>query len=87
VTAVFKTIDEDMGPIAGLVANAGVSVVKPALDMTKEDFDKVFGVNVLGVFNSARAAAKYVTLFLINSPQSNLIRKDSGSTANTRAAL
>jgi NAD(P)-dependent dehydrogenase (short-subunit alcohol dehydrogenase family) len=63
VTKTFKLIDDEMGPIAGLVANAGVSVVKPALEMEKEDFDKVFGVNVLGVFNTARAAAKYVLGF------------------------
>jgi NAD(P)-dependent dehydrogenase (short-subunit alcohol dehydrogenase family) len=38
--------------------NAGVSVVKPALELTSEDFHKVYGVNVLGVFNSTKAAAK-----------------------------
>ncbi|KAH9934164.1 uncharacterized protein B0H18DRAFT_979772 [Fomitopsis serialis] len=49
-----KRINEEMGPVTGLVANAGVSVVKPALEMTREDFDKVYTVNVLGVFNAAR---------------------------------
>lgn len=38
--------------------NAGVSVVKPALELTVKDFNKVYGVNVLGVFNCARSAAK-----------------------------
>lgn len=32
--------------------------MKPAVDLTAEDFNKVFSVNVLGVFNTARAAAK-----------------------------
>ena len=32
--------------------------MKPALELTSEDFAKVFNVNVLGVFNTARAAAK-----------------------------
>ncbi|CCM02002.1 uncharacterized protein FIBRA_04076 [Fibroporia radiculosa] len=58
VKKVFKQINDEMGPVTGLVANAGVSVVKPALELTKEDFDKVYTVNVLGVFNAARAAAK-----------------------------
>jgi len=58
VIKTFETIDNDLGPITGLVANAGVSVVKPAIDLTADDFSKVFNVNVLGVFNSARAAAK-----------------------------
>jgi NAD(P)-dependent dehydrogenase (short-subunit alcohol dehydrogenase family) len=58
VAKTLETIDNEFGPITGLIANAGVSVVKPALDLTAEDFSKVFNVNVLGVFNTARAAAK-----------------------------
>jgi len=58
VVKTFQNIDNELGPISGLIANAGVSVVKPALDLTSEDFAKVFNVNVLGVFNTARAAAK-----------------------------
>jgi len=58
VIKTFETIDNELGPITGLIANAGVSVVKPAVDLTSEDFSKVFNVNVLGVFNTARAAAK-----------------------------
>ncbi|KAH7883114.1 NADP-dependent mannitol dehydrogenase [Phlebopus sp. FC_14] len=54
----FEKIDSEMGPVTGLIANAGVSVVKPALDLTSDDFHYVYNVNVLGVFNSARAAAK-----------------------------
>lgn len=54
----FSLIDKDLGPVTGLIANAGVSVVKPALELTSEDFHKVYGVNVLGVFNSTKAAAK-----------------------------
>jgi len=61
VNSTFTTIDDELGPITGLVANAGVSVVKPALELSTEDFNKVFTVNVLGVFNTARAAAKLWT--------------------------
>jgi len=38
--------------------NPGVTVVKPSLDLITEDFSFVYGANVLGVFNSAVAAAK-----------------------------
>jgi len=58
VTEAFKRIDDELGPITGLIANAGVSVVKPALELTADDFKKVYDVNVLGVFNTAKAAAK-----------------------------
>lgn len=58
VNKTFKQIDDELGPVTGLIANAGVSIVKPATELTKEDFDYVYGTNVLGVFNTARAAAK-----------------------------
>ena len=41
VKKTFAEINEKMGPVTGLVANAGVSVVKDALDMKKEDFSFV----------------------------------------------
>ncbi|OAX36463.1 NADP-dependent mannitol dehydrogenase [Rhizopogon vinicolor AM-OR11-026] len=57
-TKTFFEIEKQFGNVTGLIANAGVSVVKPALELTSEDFNKIYSVNVLGVFNSARAAAK-----------------------------
>lgn len=58
VQSTFKEIDEKMGPVTGVVANAGVSVVKDAIEMTKEDFSFVYDVNVFGQFSCAQAAAK-----------------------------
>lgn len=43
--------------------NAGVSVPKPALELTHDDFRTVYDVNVFGVFNTARAVAKSVFIF------------------------
>ncbi|KAL4072310.1 NADP-dependent mannitol dehydrogenase [Scleroderma citrinum] len=59
-TKTFREIEEDreMGGVTGLMANAGRSVVKPALELSPEDFHLVYNTNVLGVFNTARAAAK-----------------------------
>ncbi|EGG09852.1 uncharacterized protein MELLADRAFT_55312 [Melampsora larici-populina 98AG31] len=58
VKEVFKKINSEMGPVTGLIANAGVSVVREALKYTKDDFSKIFDVNVFGVFNTAQAAAQ-----------------------------
>lgn len=56
----IEHIEKDLGtPITGLAANAGVSVVKPATELTPEDFHKVFDANVLGAFNSCQAVAQY----------------------------
>ncbi|GAA5889230.1 hypothetical protein JCM16303_004356 [Sporobolomyces ruberrimus] len=57
VKSTFAQIEKDLGPIHAVAANSGISVVKPALELTADDFKKVFDVNVLGVFNTAQAAA------------------------------
>ncbi|KAI6126562.1 hypothetical protein F5141DRAFT_1186015 [Pisolithus sp. B1] len=54
----FHQIDQEMGNLSALMANAGTSVVKPAMELTEEDFRLVYGTNVLGVFNTCRAAAR-----------------------------
>ncbi|MFO0995518.1 MAG: SDR family NAD(P)-dependent oxidoreductase [Alphaproteobacteria bacterium] len=40
------------------VANAGINITGPFLDIREEDFDRVMAVNVKGVFLSCQAAAK-----------------------------
>ncbi|KAG7531976.1 hypothetical protein FFLO_03983 [Filobasidium floriforme] len=45
------------GGLHGVVANAGVAIVKDALEVGGEEFD--YRTNVLGVFYIAQAAAKY----------------------------
>lgn len=71
-----RDIYKEIGPVGGVVCNAGTSpacptmaltvagvqVQKPALEMTKEDFDKQMGANVWGVFCLAQAAVSYIPL-------------------------
>jgi NAD(P)-dependent dehydrogenase (short-subunit alcohol dehydrogenase family) len=47
-----------LGRLDVLVNNAGVTSAKPALELTADDFDKIFGVDVKGSFLLARAAAE-----------------------------
>ena len=54
-----KKAEAELGQITALAANAGVSIVKPATELTAEDFHKIFDVNVLGVFNAAQAVAQH----------------------------
>lgn len=58
VAQTFEKINSEMGPIHGLVANAGVSVVKDAVDMTYDDYKYVYDANVFGQFVTAQAIAK-----------------------------
>ncbi len=54
VEATFKQI----GPVDILVNNAGIAVRKNALDISREDWDRVIAVNVTGVFLCSRIAAR-----------------------------
>lgn len=47
-----------LGPLNCMVANAGIAQVKGLLDLTEQDFSRMFEVNVYGVFNCYQAAAK-----------------------------
>ena len=54
---VVETLDA-FGRLDVLVNNAGVTSAKPALELTAEDFDAIFDVDVRGAFLLAVAAAK-----------------------------
>lgn len=49
---------EQLGPLNVMIANAGIAQVKPAMDLTDEDLRRMFDINVFGLFNSYRSAAK-----------------------------
>jgi glucose 1-dehydrogenase len=49
---------EKLGGIDVLVNNAGVTAAKPALELTVEDFDTIFSVDVKGAFFLSVAAAR-----------------------------
>ena len=48
---------EALGRIDVLVNNAGLTSAKPALELTADDFDRIFDVDVRGAFLAAKAAA------------------------------
>ena len=55
---VFDAVEAELGPISILVNNAGVGGEGLALDLTVEDWDRTFDVNVRGVFFAAQQAAR-----------------------------
>lgn len=54
----FDEVEAAFGPISILVNNAGVGGEGLALDLSVEDWDRTFDVNVRGVFFSAQQAAR-----------------------------
>jgi NAD(P)-dependent dehydrogenase (short-subunit alcohol dehydrogenase family) len=58
IAPAFDRVELELGPLSILINNAGVGGEGAALDISVEDFDRAFDINVRGVFFAAREAAK-----------------------------
>ena len=58
VNDAFAQIDELLGGVDVLVANAGISIRKPFLEIETADWQRVLDVNLTGVFHCAQQAAR-----------------------------
>ncbi|POS73640.1 acetoin reductase [Diaporthe helianthi] len=58
VKDVIQKSVKELGPLHTMIANAGIAQVKALLDLTEEDFSRMFTVNVFGVQNCYAEAAK-----------------------------
>ena len=60
VQASFQQAIDSMGSVDVLINNAGISIRHDFLDITPENWDKVLGVNLTGVFYMAQTAAQHM---------------------------
>ncbi|HEV7132247.1 MAG TPA: SDR family oxidoreductase [Gaiellaceae bacterium] len=58
VADAFAQVDAQLGGIDVLVANAGISIRKPFLEIDAADWQRVLDVNLTGVFHCAQQAAR-----------------------------
>ena len=58
VSEAFRRIDQLVGGVDILIANAGISVRNKFIDITPEQWNKVLGINLNGIFFTAQEAAK-----------------------------
>jgi meso-butanediol dehydrogenase / (S,S)-butanediol dehydrogenase / diacetyl reductase len=58
VTTAFAEVEATFGGYDILVANAGVSTMRPALDLTDDEWDYNFDVNARGIFLTNQIAAR-----------------------------
>jgi NAD(P)-dependent dehydrogenase (short-subunit alcohol dehydrogenase family) len=57
-TRLVRQVAEKLGRLDALVNNAGISVAKPALELTAEDFDHTFAVDVRAAFLASQEAVR-----------------------------
>jgi meso-butanediol dehydrogenase/(S,S)-butanediol dehydrogenase/diacetyl reductase len=69
VERAFRDVDDLLGGVDVLVANAGISVRHPFLEITADDWRRVVAVNLDGVFHCAQAAARRMTASLPGGAQ------------------
>lgn len=58
LNALFDTIAGTHGRLDGVIANAGIQQITPAIDYTLEDMGRMMRVNYAGTFLTAQAAAR-----------------------------
>lgn len=56
----FRLIEETLGPLSALVNCAGIREIVPVLDLSLEEWNQVFAVNVTGTFLCSQIFAKSV---------------------------
>lgn len=78
---IVQEIGDAEGRLDGLIAAAGIQQETPALEYTAEDANRMFEVNITGVFMTAQACAKQMIRFG-NGGSVVLIASMSGSIAN-----
>jgi 2-hydroxycyclohexanecarboxyl-CoA dehydrogenase len=53
----LAVLDDSLPPVGALVNNAGITSPTPFLEVTGEEWDRIFAVNVRGAFNVTRRVA------------------------------
>lgn len=90
IEALAATVTREFGGLDILVLCAGVMRVKPLDQVTEEDFDVTFGVNVKGVFFCVQKIAPLMrrggSVILISSGAAEMGRVGRGLYASSKAA-
>ncbi|KAH7406136.1 hypothetical protein DE146DRAFT_609631 [Phaeosphaeria sp. MPI-PUGE-AT-0046c] len=81
LNTIVQEIADAEGRLDGLIAAAGIQQETPALDYTAEDANRMFEINITGVFMCAQAVAKQMIRFG-NGGSIVMIASMSGSVVN-----
>lgn len=93
VDAAFEQVEQELGPVEILVANAGVTKDTLLMRMSDEDWDQVIDTNLTGTFRIIRRATKKMTrarwgrVILVSSVVALLGSPGQVNYASSKAAL
>jgi len=60
IKRLFDEAEQALGKLHIVVSNAGTAVIKPFIEVTEADYDKVFNTNAKGVFFTMQEAGKRI---------------------------
>jgi 3-oxoacyl-[acyl-carrier protein] reductase len=91
VAGLFDRTDALLGPPTLVVSNAGIMTVSPIADMDDADFDAMLAINLKGVFNMLREAARRLPwggrIITISTTQTRLASPGYGPYAASKAGV
>jgi 3-oxoacyl-[acyl-carrier protein] reductase len=91
VKRLFQKTIEKFKKIDVLINNAGIAIYKLIKDTTDEDFDRIFDINVKGVFNTMREASTLLAdngrVINFSSSVTRLMLPTYGTYSATKAAV
>jgi len=91
IDKLYRSVEQKLGKVDVLVANAGVYVIAPLADYTEEMFDKVSDINFKGVFFSVQRALSYLndgaSIILVSSTVNEKGVPNHAAYAATKAAV
>jgi 3-oxoacyl-[acyl-carrier protein] reductase len=91
VKALFDAAITKFGKVDLLINNAGIAIYKLIKDTTDDDFDRIFDINVRGVFLTLREAATRLEnggrIVNLSSSVTRLMMPAYGSYSATKAAV
>lgn len=88
----IEQIEQNWGPIAGLVNGAGILRTKPAVSLTDADWEQTFAVNATGVFKVSRSVARMMiprrhgAIVTVSSNAASVPRQQMAAYAASKAA-
>jgi 3-oxoacyl-[acyl-carrier protein] reductase len=91
LTSLFEQTKEKFGSLDILINNAAVSVIKPVVDVTEDEYDFIFNTNVKAVFFGCQLAAKMMNdrgrIINLSSATTGLMLPNYGVYDSTKGAI